>query len=47
MRAIGADGAAAPLADALVTGVGDLLALGAHRGVNIMSVADLEGLARG
>jgi hypothetical protein len=26
---------------------GDLLALGAHRGVKIMSVADFEILARG
>jgi uncharacterized protein len=35
------------LVDALVTGDGDLLALGAHRGVKIMSVADFEILARG
>jgi putative PIN family toxin of toxin-antitoxin system len=33
--------------DALVTGDGDLLVLGAHRGVNIMSVADFEVLVRG
>jgi uncharacterized protein len=33
--------------DALVTGDGDLLALGTHRGVNISSVADFEVLARG
>jgi uncharacterized protein len=33
--------------DALVTGDEDLLALGAHRGVNIMSVADFEVLVRG
>ena len=32
--------------DALVTGDGDLLALGAPRGVNIMSVADFDVLAR-
>ena len=31
--------------DALVTGDGDLLALGVHRGVNIMSVADFDFLA--
>jgi len=33
--------------DALVTGDSDLLALGTHRGVNIMWVADFEVLARG
>ena len=33
--------------DALVTGVGDLLAIGSHRSVNIISVADFEVLARG
>jgi putative PIN family toxin of toxin-antitoxin system len=33
--------------DALVTGDADLLALGAHRGVNISSIADFEVLARG
>ncbi|HVC43078.1 MAG TPA: putative toxin-antitoxin system toxin component, PIN family [Candidatus Saccharimonadales bacterium] len=33
--------------DALVMGDGDLLAVGAHRGVNIRSVADFEVLARG
>jgi putative PIN family toxin of toxin-antitoxin system len=34
-------------ADALVTGDADLLALGAHGGVNMTSVADFEALARG
>ena len=34
-------------ADALVTGDADLLALGAHGGVNISSIADFEVLARG
>ena len=33
--------------DALVTGDADLLALGAHGGVNITSIADFEVLARG
>ena len=33
--------------DALVTGDADLLALGAHRGVNISSIVDFEVLARG
>ena len=33
-------------ADALVTGDGDLLALGSHRGINIRSVADFEVLSR-
>jgi putative PIN family toxin of toxin-antitoxin system len=33
--------------DALVTGDADLLALGAHGGVNISSIADFEVLARG
>jgi len=33
--------------DALVTGDADLLALGAHGGVNISSIADFEALARG
>jgi putative PIN family toxin of toxin-antitoxin system len=33
--------------DALVTGDADLLALGAHGGVNISSVAGFAGLARG
>jgi putative PIN family toxin of toxin-antitoxin system len=33
--------------DALVTGDADLLALGAHRGVTISSIADFEVLARG
>ena len=33
--------------DALVTGDADLLALGAHGGVNISSIADYEVLARG
>jgi putative PIN family toxin of toxin-antitoxin system len=35
------------MVDALVTGDADLLALGAHRGVNISSIADFEVLARG
>ncbi|MGD0196146.1 MAG: putative toxin-antitoxin system toxin component, PIN family [Candidatus Dormibacteria bacterium] len=34
-------------ADALVTGDADLLALGAHGGINISSVADFEVRARG
>ncbi len=34
-------------ADSLVTGDADLLALGAHGGVNISSIADFDVLARG